>query len=754
MAAESTLIHVPPPKKEPLHPQHHLPHLSTRGVAGKKDVQIHAFNISKKPPPHKWTSSENLLSDNHVLSLCQHGLLDQALRALSLKDPSSPPLSHHTYISVLKLCSKRKSLLHAQQLHSHLAQHQVSLTGSLGDYLVVTLAKSGGLRDARLIHHTLPYRTVYSWTAIISAYVECGEGREALNVYHSMRKDGVEPDVFTYVSLFKACGIIPSLSEGSKLHKDARRNGFDMDLFVGASLITMYGKCGSIVEAENAFCELPYRDIVCWSAMLSAYAEQGQGEKALLVYRQMQQEGIKPDVQVYASAIQACETLGEMEESILAQGVKSMPLEIVQALHADARKKRFSSDTFVSTTLLSMYEKFGTIAEAENVFMALLKSHSATWTIMLAAYVRHNQGKKALQLYKQMLKDGVNPDEQTFVNALQACCVLAKDQSVHEVELISMQIVRALHADAHVKGFSSNVVIGTILVSLYGKYGSFSEAEDAFSELSQCDIMAWNTMLASYADQGEGEKALHLYKLMKRNDLTISDVTILCILQVCSEMGGLEMCREMHFTIVSAGCDQNISLINTLIHAYGSCASMADAKAVFDRLEKSDPVSWTACIAGYAGIGNSAACSDMFKQMLLVDMTPDAVTFASLLSACSHDGLVARGIEYFEFMKNECGVRPGLQHFSNLVNLLGRAGDFKRLESMLQEMNIQPDRSFWMCLMGACRTHNEVDIGKTAFYGAMSSQPQDGAAYILMSNIICDAGLGTSADVVEELDWD
>eukprot|EP00250_Pteridium_aquilinum_P017094 c23452_g1_i2 orf=146-1054(+) len=296
LAAEKTLIQLVPSKKESLHSQGESithSHLSSKAWVGKGDLQKGTVNNWKKQPllkNNQWASFENLLLDNQILTLCQNGLLDQALHVLSLKDPSSSPPSHQTYMSLLKACNKKKSLLHAKLIHAHLAQHNISLTGSLGDYLVVTLAKCGGLKDAHLLHHSLPYRTVYSWTAIISAYIDCSEGREALNMYHCMRKDGVEPDKFTFVSLFKACGSIPDLIEGRKLHEDAHRNGSDMDLFVGASLVTMYGKCGSIVEAENAFCGLPSRDIVCWSAMLSAYAEQGQGEKALLVYRQMQEE--------------------------------------------------------------------------------------------------------------------------------------------------------------------------------------------------------------------------------------------------------------------------------------------------------------------------------------------------------------------------------------------------------------------------------------------------------------------------------
>ncbi|KAI5054513.1 hypothetical protein GOP47_0030595, partial [Adiantum capillus-veneris] len=99
-------------------------------------------------------------------------------------------------------------------------------------------------------------------------------------------------------------------------------------------------------------------------------------------------------------ALQACETLGDMEE----QSVKTITLEITRALHADARKKSLSLDLYVSTILVSLYEKFGTLAEAENVFLNSPERNSAIWTVMFSAYVQNNQAKKSLQFYEQMVK--------------------------------------------------------------------------------------------------------------------------------------------------------------------------------------------------------------------------------------------------------------------------------------------------------------------------------------------------------------
>ena len=106
-----------------------------------------------------------------------------------------------------------------------------------------------------------------------------------------MIDDGVQPTHYTFVCLFKACATIGSLEEGKKIHDHARRNGFCSDVHVGSSIVSMYSKCGDIVEAENVFSSLPRRGVVTWNVMLFDYVKQNQVYKVLKLYEQMQEEG-------------------------------------------------------------------------------------------------------------------------------------------------------------------------------------------------------------------------------------------------------------------------------------------------------------------------------------------------------------------------------------------------------------------------------------------------------------------------------
>lgn len=691
------------------------------------------------------SSSAYSSNGRRLQTLCKEGQLDRALDVLSHMHTALPS---SIYMTLLKACIRRKALAQAKQVHVHLAQFSPNLTSLLGGYLVVTLAKCGAIEDACLASSRLPHRSVFSWTAIISAYAECGNARKALEMYQFMQDDGVEPNEHTFSTLFKACGSIPDLEQGRKLHAKANGKGFASDIFVGSTLVSMYSKCGTILEAENVFTMMSQRDAVAWNAMLLAYVEHGQEDKAIQLYRQMQEEQVTADNYTLMSVIQACGNLVE-KEAALVSGVSATMVsqEIGRALLADARMKDFASDAFVSTALLSMFGKCGAIVEAEKVFLAMSPRSIVSWTAMLSAYTEQGQAENALQVYKQLQEEGLSPDQGTFVVALKACAILAEkvETKGQPIKVMPLEIGQALHADACKKGFVSDVLVGTALVTMYGKCGAIEAAENTFGALSAHDNVSWTAMLSVYVEHGQGRRALHFYKQMKKNCSTPDYVTLVCILQACTERGSLEICRQLHFDIVSLGYDHIGFMAATLIHTYASCASIVDAQEVFDRLSDPDVVSWNACIAGHTGEGSVY----MYEKMKMEGIEPNQSTFTSVLSACSHAGLVVRGVECFKYM-SDYNVNPNIMHYGIMVGLVGRAGDFQMVADMLKRIPMLSDMSVWLSLLSACHTHGNLELAKQAFDYAVNLQPNEGTTYVLMSNIYADAGLEENAAKVEE----
>lgn len=384
----------------------------------------------------------------------------------------------------------------------------------------------------------LPRRSALPWSTMVSAH-----GQEALKLHQCALENCVEPNRHTFTSLFKACGTLRDLPQGKKLHADAQSKGFTSDAFVASAIVSMYGKCGTIVEAEDVFGAVFQPNIVLWNAMLSAYVKQGQGERALLLYRQMQEEGMSPKVLTFVIALQACGILAAKEKDHVVRGqpIKLRSLEIGQALHSEARRKGYTADVRISTTLVSMYGKCKMAFEAENVFCMSSQHNVVSWNAMLSAYIELGQGESALWLYREMEVQGMKPDELTVVFALQACSILAEKEEglVTQGQLtkvVSLQIGQALHENAQRKGFAQNVFVGTTLVNVYGKCGAVVDAEDAFSALSQRTVVSWNAMISTYVEQGQVEKAIVLYRQMQKEGVIPDQHTLVFALQACGTL--------------------------------------------------------------------------------------------------------------------------------------------------------------------------------------------------------------------------
>ena len=177
---------------------------------------------------------------------------------------------------------------------------------------------------------------------------------------------------------------------------------------------------------------------------------------------------------------------------------------------------------------------------------------------------------------------------------------------------------------------------------------------------------------------------------------------------------------------------------STLLHVNGGLGSMSDAKAIFNGLVMPDMAAWNAYMAGYAGVGNSEETLKLFGEMHKAEVLPDGSTFASLLSACNHDGVVDLGANIFASMGRLYGLNKDINHFVLWVDLLGRAGDFVRAQNAMGGVPKHAILAVSLCLMSASRTHGNIEVAKFAFNQILGLKSNDVAAYVLMSNMCVD----------------
>ncbi len=133
-----------------------------------------------------------------------------------------------------------------------------------------------------------------------------------MQLFQQMQQGG-SPDKCTFVQVINACGGLGTLEEGSCVHHQMIQSGLESDVFVGSSLVDMNAKCGSIEDAWRVFNKMSSQNVVTWNAMILGPVKCGQGQKALELFRQMQQEGVWPDSVTFVGVLNAYASVVTLE---------------------------------------------------------------------------------------------------------------------------------------------------------------------------------------------------------------------------------------------------------------------------------------------------------------------------------------------------------------------------------------------------------------------------------------------------------
>lgn len=732
---------------------------------GSLEDALHVFQRLSHRTSLSWTAVISGYSKN--------GQDKEALRLYqNMLDDGVQP-SKYTFLNLLRACGNLSDINEGTRMHEEAQRHGLESDSLLSTALVDMYGSCGDMLRAQRVFDAMPQPDVVSWNALMSGYAQQEEDVTVLQLFDAMQEADISPDARIFVTVLKACGTLASreescvakaldtkmalLQKGKTIHAEAVRKGHGSNVFIGSSLVSMYAKCGGIVDARWEFDRLPVRNEVSWNAMIAGYVDQQEFERALEFYIEMQEENVMPNDRTLASLLKACASLAEVDRSTLIDGqvLKLKSLQIGKALHSQAFERGCAWDIFVGTALLSMYVKSGSVCDAECVFEALPAHNELSWSAMIAGYAQREQEDKSFELYRLMREKGVRPNNWILVSMLKVCSSLAsREENVlmddQYLKVYSLQRGRALHAEAAQYGYEGNPFVTSSIIHMYAQCGSIANAKHLFDRLPQRDAVLWNTMIAGYAQQEDGLKALQLYASMKTTGVCPEEATFLSILKACSNIGSRSTCVQIHHDIIASGV-WSINLATALIHAYGKCGSMLDAQRVFDSLHQPDTVSWNALIAGHAQQGDYDTSVQCLREMYESGVRPDGFTFHSLLSACNQAGMVDTGLELFLLMGTHYGIPPSVGHYAVMVDLLGRSGLLDQAENLITKMPMQPNLAIWLSLLGSCRSHGNVVLARRAFECSVQLAPQHSAAYILMSNIYAHAGMWDCAHEIDEL---
>ncbi|KAL6336349.1 hypothetical protein AAG906_014519 [Vitis piasezkii] len=299
-------------------------------------------------------------------------------------------------------------------------------------------------------------------------------------------------------------------------------------------------------------------------------------------------------------------------------------------------------------------------------------------------------------------------------------------------------------------GFVGNVYVGSCLISFYSKCGELCHAYRVFEEMPVKNVVSWTAIIAGFAQEWRVDGCLELYSRMRNSTLKPNDLTFTCLLSTCTGGGSLGRGRSAHCQTIEMGFDSYVHVANALISMYCKCGNVEDAYYIFERMDGKDIVSWNSMIAGHAQHGLAVQAIDLFEEMKKQKLKPDAITFLGVLSSCRHVGLVKQGQFYFNSMV-EHGVKPELDHFACVVDLLGRAGLLEEARDFIVKMPIHPNAIIWGSLLSSCRLHGSVWLGIEAAENRLLLEPECAATHLQLANLYASVGCWDQAARVRKL---
>lgn len=398
------------------------------------------------------------------------------------------------FMCAIDACGSMEVLEEAKKIHTLVSQSRFSQDLAVVNALIMMYGKCRNLHAAKCVFDQVNESNVVTWNTMISIYVQNKYSKEALDLFKKMQNSNVKPNYRTFVCALDACAYLANLEEGQTICDIVAGSEHKDDLMVNTALINMYGKCGDLQSAEAIFDRISERDVVVWSSMVAAYAQNGRDEDALDLFHQVQLSSVVLDSITYVCALNACSNLSCLKEGL--------------EIHLNVVKMGYQEELQVATALVEMYGKCGSLDSSRGVFTKMAQRDVVMWNSMIAACAQNGNGEEAITLFDEMQQAGVKPDGITFISVLSACnhigsvedgrrvFVLMKDHGIRHTAEHHLYMIDVLGRAGHIDDAEALIdvlpseKIGKLWHSLLGACGSHGGDMKQASHIARCASQA------------------------------------------------------------------------------------------------------------------------------------------------------------------------------------------------------------------------------------------------------------------------
>ncbi|KAL2543409.1 putative Pentatricopeptide repeat-containing protein [Abeliophyllum distichum] len=424
-------------------------------------------------------------------------------------------LNPFVFTTILKLLVSMEWAEFGWCIHACICKLGHDANAFVGTALIDAYSVCGFVDVAGEVFQGIVEKDMISWTGMVACYAENDCFEEALDLFAEMRMAGLKPNNFTFASVIKACLGLEAVSVGKCVHGCILKTCYEMDRYVGVSLLDLYTRSADIEDARQVFEEIPKNDVVPWSFMIARYSQSGRCEEALGLFLQMREALVSPNQFTLASVLQACAT--------------TEALELGRQMHCHVLKVGLDLNVFVFNALMDMYAKGGNMKDSMDLFVDLDNKNDVSWNTIIVGYVQQGDGDKALRLFLNMLEEQVQATQVTYSSVLRGCSSMA-----------SLELGIQIHAMSIKSLYDQDDAVSNALIDMYAKCGRIKDARMVFDTMRKQDVVSWNSMVSAYSMHGLGSEALNVFENMRNTDIRPNQLTFIGVLSACTNTGSLE----------------------------------------------------------------------------------------------------------------------------------------------------------------------------------------------------------------------
>jgi pentatricopeptide repeat protein len=448
----------------------------------------------------------------------------------------------------------------------------------------------------------------------------------------------------------------------------------NQDCFLVNQFITACSNFLRLDYAILAFTHIQNPNVFVYNAMIKSFVHCFNPTQALECYINMLRANVMPTSYTFSSLIKACASF-----SALGFG---------EAVHCHIWRNGFNSHVFVQTALIDLYSNLGQFCRSRSVFDEMPERDVFAWTTIVSAHIRAGDLSSARRFFEEM------PER--------------------------------------------NTATWNTMIDGYARMGNFDSAELLFDQMPGKDIISWTTMVSCYSQHQKFREALAVFNEMMSKGIHPDEVTLATIISACAHLGALDLGKEIHLYILQNEFDLDVYIGSALIDMYAKCGNLDRSLSVFFKLQEKNLFCWNSVIDGLAVHGYANEALKMFRRMEREKMKPNGITFISVLSACTHAGLVNEGRRMFLSMTDDYSIPPEVGHYGCMVDLLSKAGLLKDALKLIRSMKVKPNSIIWGALFGGCKLHRNLEIAQVAVNELLILEPNNSGHHNLLVNMYAE----------------